>query len=194
MRVFRKSIVELSDRELLEQYKNSRDLIYVGELFKRYSALIFGVALKYLKNEEESHDATMEIYEVIQTTSLEKDIIHFRSWLYSVTRNHCLMRLRTIRQSQIVYQAPETLINSNLVMEDDSVILVTPAGDSIREADVEDAITGLCKEQAACLHLFFYEGKKYREITSLTGYSLNEVKSYIQNGKRNLRNILSKKE
>ena len=48
-------------------------------------------------------------------------------------------------------------------------------------------------EQKQCLILFYLEKKSYQEISENTGFSLMQVKSYIQNGKRNLKILLDKK-
>ena len=47
-------------------------------------------------------------------------------------------------------------------------------------------------EQKQTVELFYLQEKSYKEIVDQTGFSMNDVKSYIQNGKRNLKIMLSK--
>ena len=62
----------------------------------------------------------------------------------------------------------------------------------VMEVEHEISVNQLNKEQGECVKLFYLEGKSYQEVAELTSYSIKKVKSYIQNGKRNLKNILTK--
>jgi len=52
---------------------------------------------------------------------------------------------------------------------------------------LKEAMTSLNREQGLCVTLFYLEEKSYKEVVEITGFSSNQVKSYIQNGKRNLK-------
>ena len=194
MRLFRNKISRLTDRELIDKFRESEDCEYLGELFKRYSALILGVAFKYLKNHSDSQDATLEVFGLMQQSLLKHDVVHIKNWLHTVTRNHCFMRMRQENNPPFVYLSPDHLANISNVKEDNPALYVNANGHSLFGEDVQNAIASLSEEQATCMQLFYYEGKKYREIAELTGYSTKAVKSHIQNGRRNLRNFLDNKE
>lgn len=171
----------MSDSELVRLYQESGELELVGKLFERYSSLVYGVCLKYLKDREESRDAVMQLFEKLLSTLKEHEITHFKSWLYVTTRNHCLMALRA-RKGKIFQEI------SPVLMENEA--FPHPEDGQEMEANLsklERCMETLGNEQKQCVQLFYLEQKCYREITDLTGYDFNSVKSYIQNGKRNLK-------
>jgi RNA polymerase sigma-70 factor (ECF subfamily) len=180
---------EYSDNELIALYKKNKDKKYVGELFKRYSHMVYGVCLKYYKNEEQSKDAVLEIFENLMEDLLKHNVANFKSWLHSVSRNHCLMYLRkqqTINKKVNEYEEAMKIEAAHITpyeIEDyeEKETLLT---------GLEKALKMLKEEQKICVELFFLHEKCYTEIADLTGYSLKQVKSYIQNGKRNLKNQL----
>lgn len=171
----------LTDEELVDLYKKSSELGIVGELYNRYVALTFGVCLKYLKDREESRDAVMQIFEKLMVSLREHSISHFRGWLYVTARNHCLMQIRA-RKGKNFEEISPFLMESGpeMNLEEDPEI-------ETNLSKLEKCIDLLGNEQQICVRLFYLERKCYREITEQTGYDLKKVKSYIQNGKRNLK-------
>ena len=179
----------LSDEELIEKFLETGDKHFFGVLFQRYTHLVFGACMKYLKNRDESEDAVMDIFEKLMSELKSHDVHNFKGWLYTVSRNHCLMKIRSEKKMQItndgekleglVVEMPEPMHLSNKVKQE------------IELTNLEQAMTKLSDEQRTCLELFYLQEKCYNEVASITKYSLNEVKSYIQNGKRNLKNYLS---
>ncbi len=175
--------VDFSDAELIDRYKNSNDMYYAGELFQRYSHLVFWVCMKYLKNEEESRDAVMNIFEKLISDLKKHRIDNFKSWLHTVSRNHCLMYLRANKKSDLNYEDTE---NEFMEMQ----YALHPIEEKVSEESynkLDDCIEKLVEEQKMCVQLFYIEEKCYKEVAELTGYDMNKVKSYIQNGKRNLK-------
>lgn len=171
----------LSDAELLSQYKDTQQLQPLSELFVRYTALIYGVCLKYLKDRDEAKDMVMQVYEKLPLKLKNHEVSYFKGWLYTTTRNECLMHLR----AQKGRLAKETEL---LVMESDLVL--HPEEEPELETNLtklERCIGELIGEQKQCVDLFFLQERCYKEITAETGFELNKVKSYIQNGKRNLK-------
>ncbi len=191
MRIFKsKNIQPLTDNELIAEYKRKGDNTLVGELYKRYSHLVYGVCLKYLKNEEESKDAVLQIFENLLEDLKKHDIANFKSWLHSVARNHCLMFLRRqqtkqkrVNEYEATYEHEETFAAPFAVHEKEE--------NEVKLTKLEEALTHLKEEQRVCIELFFLEEKCYSEVADITGYEIKKVKSYIQNGKRNLANIMS---
>jgi len=187
-----RDIRDLTDKELLSGFKEDADNIYIGELYMRYVHLVFGVCMKYLKNEDESKDAVMQVFEKLLTDLIKHDVENFKSWLYTLTKNHCLMILRNSNQ-HIIHPA-DLKIDLSGIMENDSVLHQDISMEKeIQLRQLEEGITSLNSEQRTCVELFYLSDKSYQEIASLTGYDLNQVKSYIQNGKRNLKNYLQNK-
>ncbi len=182
---------QISDNKLVSLYKENLDKEIVGELFKRYTQFVFLVSLKYLKNEDETKDAVMQIFEKLFDDLLNHKIENLKSWLYMVTRNHCLMILRK-QQSDLRKNQDYKKDNENFMENDYNFHLKENEVKELKANSVRDAVNRLNKEQKECVNLFYFEGKSYSEIAQLTSYSEKKVKSYIQNGKRNLKNILTK--
>lgn len=185
MRKTKKNIKQFPDTELLIQYKKSKNNKYIGILFERYGHLVYGVCLKYLKNVEESQDATSIIFEKVMADLLRMDVKNFKSWLYRVSKNHCLMQLRKKKPEEI-----ENISELEYKLEDSHNLEHVFIKES-QLKNLEDAIKGLKNEQQKCIDLFYLKEKTYDEVANLTGYETKKVKSYIQNGKRNLKIILT---
>ena len=177
----------LSDTDIINRYKKLGVAEVLTPLFDRYIHLVFGVCLKYLKNKEEAKDAAMEIMESLMDKLLQHEIINFPSWLHTVSRNHCLMRIRN-RKEDLYIDIDKRKSEQILVESDEDLHLKIEKEAQLDE--MEKAIASLNHEQKQCIKLFFFEKRSYDEIANETGYSLNKVKSHIQNGKRNLRNYL----
>jgi RNA polymerase sigma-70 factor (ECF subfamily) len=171
----------LTDEELIGLYKKSEALAIVGELYNRYTALVYGVCLKYLKNREESRDAVMQIFEKLIISLKEHDINIFKPWLYVTSRNHCLMQLRSRKGKNFEELSPFLMENGTNGHQDQGLEIELNLG------RLDKCMQELVNEQKQCVQLFYLEQKCYKEITDHTGFDLNKVKSYIQNGKRNLK-------
>lgn len=191
MRLFKKkNITKYSDNELINAFKQANDNLYVGELYKRYSHLVYGVSLKYLKNEHEAEDTVLQIFENLMEDLKKHNIVNFKSWLHSVTRNHCLMFLRKqqtvqkrVNEYETIYEPEESFAAPFSVhQQEEKEEMLTK---------LEHAIKLLKDEQRICIELFFLQEKCYNEVAEITGFEIKKVKSYIQNGKRNLANIIS---
>lgn len=182
---------KLDDAEIISLYKKSGDNVYVGILFERYSHLAFGVCMKYLKDEDNCKDAVLQIFENVIDDLKRFNVKSFGPWLHSVARNYCLMQLR---KKKLVFndehgfqQAEATLLTIPPEMEF--------MNEDITEAhlnNLSEAMDSLNDEQKKCVQLFYLDEKSYQEVAQQTGFSLNQVKSFIQNGKRNLKNYLIK--
>lgn len=184
--IYNEKYNQYSDLELIAEYKNTENKLFVGILYKRYSHLVLGLSLKYLKNEDEAKDAVMQIFEKLFKDLLKHQIEFFKSWLYTYSKNFCLMIIRT-RQSKLKKEI-ELENNADLFMETESGLHLNKADEKEKQfVALENAINDLKDEQKKCIDLFYLKEKSYVEIAEITGFSINEVKSYIQNGKRNLK-------
>lgn len=182
---------KITDHQLILLYKRTKDRTIVGELFKRYTQFVFLVSIKYLKDEDESKDNVMTVFEKLFDDLLVHDISNFKSWLYRVTQNQCLMYLR--KEQSGLKNLREYKKDSEGFMEFESDIHLNENKKNNQKIEtIHDAVSQLNKEQSECVKLFYLDGKSYVEIAEITNYSLNNVKSYIQNGKRNLKIILTK--
>lgn len=175
----------ISDGELLERYYADRNNQWLGIVLQRYTLLLLGVCMKYLKSEEEAKDAVQQIFLKAVTELGKYKVSYIKSWLYMVAKNHCLMKLRDK--------------NRFVPVEEKSDLAAT---ESDKKEKIEQEITlnmletsleELNPEQKTCVTLFYLKKKSYQEIVDSTGYNLLQVKSYIQNGKRNLKILVEEK-
>jgi RNA polymerase sigma-70 factor (ECF subfamily) len=170
------------DSHLLQEYLESGDLEILGALFNRYIHLVYGVCLKYLKDREQSKDAVNQIFEKLIIEIPKFKIQNFRSWLYVVTKNHCLMEIRKNQSEKKQFEK----FSADFYMESTSISHpIDEERDSKLEKKLQECIEKLKKEQQKCVQLFYYGQKCYREIANHMGIDEKKVKSYIQNGKRN---------
>lgn len=178
----------ISDQELLERFNADHNNEWLGILLERYTLLLLGVCMKYLKNEEEAKDSVQQIFlKVIQEVQKYK-IEYFKSWLYMVAKNYCLMKLRD-RQGKIPTELNEKQIATPEEETDRQALLQNDKTLDLMESSLKELNT----EQQQCVTLFYLQKQSYQEISDRTGFSMLQVKSYIQNGKRNLRILIEKK-
>ncbi len=175
---------EYSDQELLKKYREDHDADLIGILFTRYTELVYGLCLKYLEDRAESQDAVMNIFEKLIEKLKTEEVQYFKSWLYMVSKNHCLMILRKnkpeIRDGFMEMTIAAHPISENEDIESDLVAL-------------EDCVNTLKKDQQACVRLFYLKKMSYQQVCEETKFDLKSVKSFIQNGKRNLKICLEGK-
>lgn len=178
----------ITDAQLLELYHKDGNNEWLGILMQRYTLLLYGVCMKYLKNEEEAKDAVQQIFLKAISELNKYQVTYFKSWLYMVTRNYCLMQLRD--KGKHATPITEKMIVADTEDADD--IINHRQKDEALEA-MEEALQELNEDQKKCVTFFYLQKKSYTEIAEITGYTAMQVKSYIQNGKRNLKIILEKK-
>jgi RNA polymerase sigma factor (sigma-70 family) len=176
-----RNLASVSDSELLDQFKVTGDLLHLSNLFVRYTSVVYGVCLKYLKDRDESKDMVMQIFEKLPSRVTRHEITHFKSWLYVTTRNECLMHLRA-GKGKVTQE-----INDHLMENEVTLHLEEEPEMETNLTKLEKCIEELTYEQKQCVQMFFLQEKCYRDITDVTGFDLGKVKSYIQNGKRNLK-------
>jgi RNA polymerase sigma factor (sigma-70 family) len=180
----------MTDAELIVKYKLDKEKYVVGELFKRHTDFAFAVSMKYLKNEEDSKDAVMQVFELLFQYLIKHEIANFKSWLYSVVKNHCLHLIN--KSKQLPVSDVDTEYFSGNHMENKPFMY--QEGDFVLEEKLqllENAVHQLSEEQKICIELFYLQDKSYQEIMETTGLSFKNVKSFIQNGKRNLKIIMT---
>jgi RNA polymerase sigma factor (sigma-70 family) len=179
---------QTTDKELVAAFKESGDSNYLSSLYQRYMDLVFGVCLKYFKDAERCKDAVMDIYEEFNTKLKLHEVDNFKGWLHVLARNYCLMQLRSPRnmkttefQGDFMQSGENTHLNGEALEKEQNFV------------KLEDCLKTLTEEQQQSVQLFYLENKCYNEIAAITGYDWNKVRSYIQNGRRNLKLCMDEK-
>jgi len=177
----------ISDQELLDRFYTDHDNQWLGILLERYTLLLLGVCMKYLKNEEQARDCVQQIFLKAITELHKYKVEYFKSWIYMVAKNHCLMQLRdkpgknTIEVKASIAAETEENTREDLLLNEKTYDYL------------EEALKELNSDQQLCVTLFYIEKKSYQEISEQTGYTMMQVKSHIQNGKRNMKLLIEKK-
>lgn len=172
----------LDDAELIDLYKQNADLKILAVLYERYMPLVYGVCLKYLKNEEDAKDAVMQLFEALISKLQNHNVENFKSWLHVVSKNFCLMQLRKKSLTHVE-------------LKDEFMQIPVSAHHTDKEAAftiLEKCLETLNREQRTAIQLFYLEEKCYKDVARITGYELDNVRSYIQNGRRNLKICMDK--
>ena len=181
-----KSIEGISDEALLSAFKESADQQMLAQLYLRYTDLVYGVCLKYLKEGEAAKDAVMNIYHELLIKLQSHEVENFKSWLYVVAKNHCLTQLRkekkmvTVEFTLAVMQSEDFTHLDNVLEKENEL------------KKLEFCIENLPDEQRQSIRLFYLGNKCYNEIVDTTGFEWNKVRSLIQNGRRNLKICMEK--
>ncbi|HUR11427.1 MAG TPA: sigma-70 family RNA polymerase sigma factor [Flavitalea sp.] len=175
------------DEELVLKYKSGADQQVLAVVFQRYMELLYGVCLKYLSDPEEAQDAVMQIYQEITVKLLQHDVQHFKNWLYTVAKNHCLMKLRSSKNLKTINLTEETMqfdeelhLNGMLEKEENFI-------------KMDKCLKTLDPQQRQAVELFYLQGSCYKQIAQATGLDWNRVRSFIQNGRRNLKICMEKR-
>ena len=184
LRLFRGK--EFSDEEILEKFKVSDDMEWLGRLYKRYMQLVYGVCLKYFKDRERASDGVMDIFEKLVQELPRNDVKNFKSWLYVVTKNYCLM---TIRHDKSVQNKVDIFRNEQLTFMENQLDWhpFENNGNDIPETALLKCIENLKEHQKRCVEMFYMEKRCYNEISGELHIEIKKVKSHIQNGKRMLK-------
>jgi RNA polymerase sigma-70 factor (ECF subfamily) len=176
----------IDDIQLLKNYAADGNNHWLGILFKKYQSLLYGVCYKYLQNSEDAKDGVMEIFEKLHLDIGKLDIQHPKSYLYKIAVNHCLMK---IRKAGIKYEYKDIL------QEGEAAVEWAEIGEDREDSErhlqqLQNCMNKLKEEQKHCVELFYYQEKSYKEIELQTGWNFKEVKTYIQNGKLNLKKCM----
>ena len=170
---------DISDEKLIQLFNSSRDQRYLGQLYINYKALIFGVCLKYLKNEEDAKDASTDIYEILHKKISNQNIENFKPWLYVVVKNHCFEKLRKRTKEKIKESEAGNMYSDEIFHPD--------INNELLYVKMEDCMKTLKQEQRLCIEGFYYKKESYQVIAQNQELSWNQVRSLIQNGRRKLK-------
>ena len=182
----------VTDADFVTAYRDTGDLELLGELYERHIDMVYAVCFKYLRNDEDSKDAVMALFEQLITDLRRHEVTNVKSWLHTVARNHCLMHLRNRK----LHDADNS-VNVNF-MDGEARLITRYDNEDDDSLDLEHNLTRLEEclktlpvEQHTCLDLFYFHEKTYADIADLTGYDPARIRSYLQNGRRQLKRCLT---
>ncbi|MBA2613714.1 MAG: sigma-70 family RNA polymerase sigma factor [Bacteroidetes bacterium] len=180
-----------TDEELALNYFNTGDKELVGLLFEKHVKTVFGVCLFYFRDKDIAKDAVMQIFEKLITELKKTEVKNFKGWLSFVVRNYCISE---IRKNKNKYRLPESYldfeVNETSFEEEERILGIS---DEVMLDHMQASLIELKENQRVCVDLFYLKAQSYQQICDKTSFSLNEVKSFIQNGKRNLKLLIENK-
>ncbi|MEO6452639.1 MAG: sigma-70 family RNA polymerase sigma factor [Ginsengibacter sp.] len=186
MAFLKKILSAESDHDLVQQYKAAGNMDTLGELYNRYMELVYGVCLKYMKEPEDAKDCVINIFEELITKLKKYEVDNFKGWLYQLSKNHCLMKLRSKKTYLVNIDADVVYLPVNIHLDNDAM------EKEQRFSSMEYCIEQLPHEQKRAIQLFYLKEKCYKEIAETTNTDTNTVRSFIQNGRRNLKICIEK--
>ena len=176
------------DQQLIAVYRKSSDLKVVAQLYERYLDLLYGVCFKYLGESETAKDAVMDIFEELARQLRKHEVSNFKGWLYTLAKNHCLMKLRSAGKARVQSFDPDHMQTA------DDLHLKDKMGQEEQFDQLSACIEALPSDQRTVIRLFYLENKCYKEIETITGLDGNKVRSHIQNGRRNLKICMQRQD
>ena len=179
-----------TDQELLAAFRRSGKAEPLAELYDRYLELSYGLCLRYLRHTAAAEDAVMEVFEALLQKVPQHEIHNFRSWLYTFVRNHCLMDLRAAGRSPL-RNATDDFMQSEPFEHPETERPWEQRAET--QAALSDCIAALKAEQRQCIRLFYLEERSYKDIAEALQWELGQVRSHIQNGRRNLKSCMETK-
>jgi RNA polymerase sigma-70 factor (ECF subfamily) len=180
-----------SDEALVLDYFRSGNKEVIGDLFERHVKTVFGVCLFYFRDKDQAKDAVMQIFEKLMIDLRKSEVKNFKGWLSFVVRNFCISELRKLKGKHFL---PETYLDFEIqeTTQAEEERLNKISEDALLE-QMKNSLGELKENQRICIEAFYLKGWSYHQISEETGFSINEVKSYIQNGKRNLKLLIEEK-
>ncbi len=175
-----------SDQELVQLYKTGGNMGTLGELYNRYMDLVYGVCLKYMKEPEEAKDCVINIFEELVVKLKKYEVENFKGWLYQLAKNYCLMKLRSRKSKPVnidmdIMHLAENNHPDNVIDKEQHFTIM------------EYCIEQLPQDQKQAIQLFYLQEKCYKEIAETTNTDINKIRSFIQNGRRNLKICMEQK-
>lgn len=177
------SYTQMTDAQLVQQYVSMADMKCMEELYNRYQRKVFGIAYHVLRDKEESVDILLAVFEKVMHELAKTEVRDFGGWLYMLTRNACLMRLRGEKRRA----AREKLYAASLPHEEE----IEPELFHDKNQALKRALNALSETQRTCVELFYFQHKSYKEVADEMGIDTESVRSQLQNGKRNLKNLMA---
>jgi RNA polymerase sigma-70 factor (ECF subfamily) len=175
------------DNELIARFKKSGDENIAAVLYDRYIEMIYAVCVKYLKDSEAAKDAVMEVFTQISLKLQKHEVLNFKSWLYTLTKNHCLMQLRSASNKKTV-PLEENIMHFTAEMHQDD-----GNEKEFQLNQLNDCMETLSSEQRLVIDLFYLQRRSYKEIAEQKQMDWNKVRSLVQNGRRNLKICMDRK-
>ena len=159
----------------------------IRDLFKAYTKDIFGVAYYILKDQQAAKDIIMDVFEVLLKQDSLAKIQNKKAWLLGTSRNLSLKKFN--KQIKTQYGLEHKNIIEQIVEKDDQEELIIK---NANEEAMLEQLALLKPLQSKCITLYYLKGLSYQQIAKKENISMNDVKSNIQNGKRNLKIKLEK--
>jgi len=187
------TLQDMSDDELVEGIQAENPLAF-EELVNRYSMRVFTLANRVTKHKEDAEDVMQEVFvSVMRKITAFRGQSSFSSWIYRVTLNCALMRLRKRRQDKSI--SMEDMMSQVLAVPN-RVNTFNSEGESYRRrSELSEALTAaieeLPKDYRPVFILRDVDGFSSLEVSEMLGISVPAVKSRLHRARISLQRHLS---
>ena len=176
-----------NDEEILiSAIKNGNSKAY-AQLVERYKDLVFSLAIRMLKNREEAEEVSQDAFiKVFRSLESFKGDSKFSTWIYRVTYNACLDRIKKNKKYQNDVAIDEFTFNKLDDIDNalDQMIVEE------RNLLIKKSINKLQENDAALLTLFYFEELSLIEISEIINIEVNTVKVQLYRARKKLAVIL----
>jgi RNA polymerase sigma-70 factor (ECF subfamily) len=179
-----KNLAKLSDEDILQKYQVSFEAEYIGELFRRYVPLLYGIGLKYLQSADKAQDAVMQLFETITTQTPLNEIKEFKTGICTLMKNRCLQTLHENHQEKPADSQTNTIEQHEIL----SIFEKEQTDEKRRMLQMQ--VKKLPVEQRIPIIRFFTDEMSYMDIADSTGHKLKQVKGLIGDGMQNLKTYM----
>lgn len=176
----------LTDEELLEALKqgNSQALSLI---FNRYGKLVYGLALRILKNAQEAEDLTQDIFLALwRNASKYPDCRYFVRYLISMTRSRSIDKLRSRdRKQKLLEKWGKTMDQETKYPNPVEQATLTE-----QAANISQALAKLPQKQREVIEIAYKNGLTQADIAKQLNLPLGTVKSRTRQGLLKLKQLL----
>ena len=178
----------IDDQYLIEAILNGDTKAYT-QLVRRYKDLVFTLAIRMLKHREEAEEVAQDTFiKVFKSLDKFKGDSKFSTWIYKVTYNTCLDRIKKNKKhyndvaiDEFTFNKLDTIDNAldNMINEEKNVL-------------IKNCINKMPEDSSALLTLFYFEELSLEEISKIINIEANTVKVKLFRARKKLAVILEK--
>ena len=174
------------EQQLIESIKDGDTNAYAN-LVNRYKDLVYTLAIRMLKQREEAEEVAQDTFvKVFKSLDKFKGDSKFSTWIYKITYNTCLDRikknkkhLKDVAIDEFTFNKLDSIDNAleHMIKEE-------------KHALIKNCIYKLPEDSSALLTLFYFEELSLEEISQIVNVEANTVKVKLFRARKKLAVIL----
>lgn len=179
---------QMEDHEIIVAYRERRHSTCFRLLHDRYASKIYSKAITMLRNEDEAEDATQEIFtKIFLNLDKFKGQSKFSTWVYSVTYNFCIDKIRKEKRSRELFASEIENPPDKEAEEDDGQALI-----NMQVHELRKVLLKLNDADRTLLLLKYKDGIKIKDIAKMFGKNESAIKMQLKRAKEKAKRIHEK--